>query len=107
MTIPTLQKAPDNEIFVFHYRPRFRPVEDFVRGPDLKTVKQKCIEYCNKHGITFISVRPFFLDLEKPLRDKRMLQPGTVVEEISVSETPSTSPPTPVGATTEIKKLQE
>ena len=62
------------DIFIFCYRARYRPAEDFVKGNDLSTVKKQCIDYCNRHGITFISVRPAFLDLSKGLRNTQLMQ---------------------------------
>lgn len=65
--------TPDN-IFVFCYRPRYRVTEDLVAGEDLAAVKNQCIAYCQRHGITFISVRPAFLDLSKGLRNQQLFQ---------------------------------
>lgn len=60
--------GPEN-IFAFHYRARFRPTEDIIVAKDIQDARQKAIDYCNRFGITFISVRPFILDLNKKPRD--------------------------------------
>ena len=77
----------EKSIFVFHYRARYRPTEDFVQGEDLTEVRRKCIDYCNSHGLTFISVRPFFLDLDRPPRNRQRQQPDE--EENKVTEPPT------------------
>jgi len=67
-------KQLQDKIYVFTYRPRFRVVEDYVLGEDLQTVKKQCIDYCNRFGLTFVSVRPFFLDLDQKPRDQLGMQ---------------------------------
>lgn len=71
--------GPDN-IFVFHYRARFRPTEDPIVANDIQDARQKAINYCHRFGITFISVRPLFLDLAKKPRDIMGRQPDKVEE---------------------------
>lgn len=64
-----------NRIFIFHYKARYRPVEDLIWGMDLLDAKQRAIAYCNMNNITFISVRPAFLNLNLRPRTEVGLQP--------------------------------
>ena len=65
-----------DQMFVFHYRAKYRPTFDFVKGMDLQTVRNLCLEYCTRFELHFISVRPFFLDLTKRPRDSSGFQSG-------------------------------
>jgi hypothetical protein len=62
------------ELFYFSYRARYEVKVELVRGADLTTVKRKAVEYCSRHGLIFISVRPALLDLDRGLRNKQLVQ---------------------------------
>lgn len=51
--------------FVFWYRTRFRPTSAYILAKDLETAREKAEKYCENFGLRFISVHPFFLDLDR------------------------------------------
>jgi len=69
------------QIFIFHYKAKYRPTFDYVKGRDLQSVREKCLTYCNLFKLHFISVRPFFLDLMKHPRDANGFQQGQPVTQ--------------------------
>ncbi len=56
-------------LFEFSYRPKHRVQKDLVMGADLQEVKSRCINFCNRHNIIFVYVRPACLNLDSGLRN--------------------------------------
>lgn len=68
-------------LFEFCYRPRHRILHDLVTGTDLKSVKQRCLEFCHRHDINFVYVRPACLNLNASPRDRGGFQVDEKKEE--------------------------
>lgn len=54
-----------NRIFVLWYRNRFRPASSNIMANTLEEAREKGQDYCERFNLRFISVHPFFLDLNK------------------------------------------
>jgi len=50
-------------LFEFVYRPKHRVQHDYVMGSNLADVKRECLDFCNRHDITYVYVRPACLNL--------------------------------------------
>lgn len=59
-----------SHLFEFSYRPKHRVQQDIVVGEDISSTKKRCIEWCQRHDINFIYVRPLILNLDWGMRDK-------------------------------------
>ncbi len=56
--------------FVFFYRNKFNVQSAFVLAANMREANTKCEQYCGRFGLRFISVKPFYLDLDKlPIED--------------------------------------
>jgi hypothetical protein len=65
-----------DKLFLFTYRPKHRVQTDIVAAKNLTDARKRCIDFCNRHNVTFVYVKPFLLNLDAGLRDSRTgLQP--------------------------------
>lgn len=53
-----------DRIFTLYYRSRYRPTDAIIYAENIQIAKQKAWDYCQRFKLRFISVRPFFMDLE-------------------------------------------
>lgn len=67
--IKDLLKVLQTRMFEFHYRAKYRPAISYILALNLDDAREKANDYCERFGIRFISVTPFFLNLEKNPRD--------------------------------------
>ena len=58
-------------VFEIAYRNKFRVNHAFVLADNLHDAKIKCEGYCGRFGLKFISVVPFFMDLDKISDDEK------------------------------------
>jgi len=62
LTIETLLTA----IYVLHYKARFKPESmNFVHSGNIQTARLEGEKYCDRFGLRFISVVPFFGDINR------------------------------------------
>lgn len=54
-----------NRVFVLWYRNKFRPASANVLANSLEEARERGQKYCERFSLRFISVHPFFLDLDK------------------------------------------
>ncbi len=60
----------NKRVFNFYYRNKYKPQEQFILAMNLEDARENCQEYCNRFGLRFISVTPFFLDLNKKSKEQ-------------------------------------
>ena len=70
-------------LFWLHYKPKGRPVEDLMIAYDFNSARKTGIEYCNKHNIHFVSVRPAIIDLTRMPRNPYSLHQQEAKEKKS------------------------
>lgn len=58
-----------SKLFEFTYRPKHRVQSDYVYAENLTDARKKCNDFCNRHGVTFVYVRPMLLNLNAGLRN--------------------------------------
>ncbi len=61
--VDNLVELIKERIFKFYYRAKFKPSEANVVADSLQDAIEKCQEYCRRNNLRFISVIPFFLEL--------------------------------------------
>jgi hypothetical protein len=61
-------------LFEFVYRPRHKVQSDLVQGTDLKSVKEACLRFCQRHEVHYVYVRPACLNLNAGMRDNKGFQ---------------------------------
>lgn len=68
-----LLHALQNQIFAFWYRARYRPTHAVIVALSIEDARDKAEKYCEKFNLRFISVHPYFLDLNKKPSEGRKL----------------------------------
>jgi len=60
-----LESSSTSSIFVLHYRAKFKPDQGHIRAATIQEAKDIGYKYCQRWNLKYISVTPFFLDLEQ------------------------------------------
>lgn len=52
-------------VFILYYRNKFRPQAANILANNLEEARERSQRYCERFSLRFISVVPFFMDLDK------------------------------------------
>lgn len=50
-------------LFTLHFKPKYKPDSGIILAKDLQDAKKRGWAYCQRFNIRFLSITPFFIDL--------------------------------------------